>query len=518
MHQFGEINWSQILTKESLPFTTEHFAIIQTHISYVIITDKIVYKIKKSVDFGFLDFTTLEKRKYFCEREVILNRRLCGDLYIGVIPIIFKDGKYFLEGEGTPLEYAVKMRRLPEEGMMRRLLQENSLTEKHIDLIVDTLVPFYKSAETNEQINYYGTIEAIKFNTDENFIQTKDFVGKLLTKRKYEHIVSYTDNFLKNNRKIFDERIKLGYIRDGHGDLYSANICFDNLKRVYIFDCIEFNDRFRCGDVASDLAFLAMDLDYYRKPNLSKYFTESYVKKSGDGGLVEVLDFYKCYRAYVRGKIGCFTSVDEALSLDERMLAEETAKRYFDLAFHYAGGTPKVAIFMGLSGTGKTFLAKKFLEKTPGVYISSDITRKELLGLTPFEHHYEEFERGIYSPEITEKTYLKMLEKVLEEISYGRDVVVDATFRERRFRELFESKLRELGIYPQWILCVAPDEVVKERIERRKGEITASDALYNVYLAQKARFEEPQEVTLLKLDTSRPVEKLLKEIEDFVQF
>ncbi|MFN4132162.1 MAG: AAA family ATPase [Caldimicrobium sp.] len=515
----AEISWEKVLSKESLPFETEHFEIIQTHISYIIITDKLVYKIKKPVNFGFLDFTSLEKRKFFCEREVVLNQRLCRDLYLGVVPIVLKEGRYQLEGKGEVVEYAVKMRRLPEEGMMTKLLKEGKITAAHIDLIIEKLVPFYKEAETGERVNIYGSIETISFNVEENFQQTLSFVGRALTERKYQHIVKYSRAYLEEQRELFERRLKEGYIRDGHGDLYSANICFDDLKEVYIFDCIEFNERFRCGDVASDIAFLAMDLDFHRLRELSNYFTEEFARRSKDEDLQRLLNFYKCYRAYVRGKIGCFTYADERVPWENRERALESARQYFDLAFHYAGGKPKVAVFMGLSGTGKTYLSQKFLEIYPAVYISSDIERKKLLNLSPYEHHYEDFEKGIYSKEMTERTYQRLVERTLEEVSFGRDVVLDATFREERHRRKFNEALKKFDIEPLWIWCTAQDEVVKERMEKRLKEKSASDALYEIYLKQKEKFEAPmQETQLLILNTSEPLSNLLFKIENFLKF
>ncbi len=511
------INWAQVLTPESLSFKTKDFFILQTHISYILITDKIVYKIKKPVNFGFLDFTTLEKRKYYCEKELILNRRLCGDLYISVVPIVKKGVFYLIEGEGAPIEYAVKMRRLPEEGMMKNLLAKGSLTTAHIDLIVNTLVPFYKSAETGEKVNPYGSIEVISFNTEENFEQTQAFIGKALTLRKFEHIVNYTRNFLKEGTKLFLKRIEEGYIRDGHGDLYSANICFDDLKRVYIFDCIEFNERFRCGDSAQDLAFLAMDLDYHYYRDLSQYFIEEYRKKSKDYELLELLDFYKCYRAYVRGKIGCFTYGDSKIPEEERQKALSSAQKYFDLAFSYAQGRSKIMVFMGLSGTGKTFLSKKLLEKYPLFYLSSDIERKRLLNLSPEEHYFAEFQKGIYTPEITEKTYDYLIKKALEEASYGRDVVIDATFREEKYREKLKEVAKKAQVEIYWILCTAPDEIVKERMEKRLKEGTYSDALFQIYFKQKENFIFPKETNLLVLDTSFSYLQNVEKIEAFVQ-
>ncbi|MFN3568008.1 MAG: aminoglycoside phosphotransferase, partial [Caldimicrobium sp.] len=287
--------WDKLLNIESLPFLTHHFQVLQTHISYIFITDEVVYKIKKPVNFGFLDFTTLDKRKFYCEREVELNRRLCKDLYLGVVPIVRTDKGYKIEGHGEIVDYAVKMKRLPEEGMMSKLLKEGGITYLHMDLILDKLIPFYRSAETGEKVNSYGSLQTIRYNIEENFLQTKDFVGIALSERKYLQIIDYSRNFMEERKNLFEERIRDGYIRDGHGDLYSANICFDNLKEVYIFDCIEFNERFRCGDVISDMAFLAMDLDFHRQRKLSHYFVAEYIKKSGDRKAEELLNFYKCY-------------------------------------------------------------------------------------------------------------------------------------------------------------------------------------------------------------------------------
>ena len=308
------------------------------------------------------------------------------------------------------------------------------------------------------------------------------------------------------------------FIREGHGDLYSANICFDDLRKVYIFDCIEFNERFRCGDVCCDISFLAMDLDYHRYRDLSNYFIESYTEKSKDKDIYKLLNFYKCYRAYVRGKIGCFTYASQEIQEEERKKALESAQKYFDLAYFYAEGIPKIIVFLGLPGTGKTFLSQKILEKIPAVYLASDIVRKKLLKLDPKKHYYAEFEKGIYSSEITLNTYKKLVDIAIEEVSYGRDVILDATFRKKEYRELLIKKLKDVKAKIYWIWCKADDKVVKERIFKRKTEKTYSDALWDIYLSQKQKFEIPEECKpLLVLDTSNFVENLLNKIFKFLK-
>ena len=507
----------KLLRPEAYPHHPQKVELVQTHISYVFLADDLVYKIKKPVDFGFLDFTTLEKRRFFCEREVVLNRRLCPDIYLGVVPVVEGAEGAFFEGEGEPVEWAVKMKRLPEEGMMGRLIAERRLREEHLDLIVDKLVPFYQEAETGPQVNKYGSLETVAYNVEENFSQTRDFVGQALPEHRYRHIVSWSRRFMEEQEGLFAQRVAEGYIRDGHGDLYSANICFDEKKReVYIFDCIEFNDRFRCGDVAQDLAFLAMDLDFHRLPHFSRYFIERYVARSGDQGLLSLLAFYKCYRAYVRGKIGCFTWASPEVEEERRKKSLEEARRYFDLAYLYAEGRPFLVVVFGLSGTGKSTLARALARRLLANYYNSDVVRKRLLGLSPEEHHYEPFGQGIYREEMTRRTYETMAELAARDLKEGRDVVLDATYRARAYRALVFEKTEDVPAEVLFVQCVAPEAVIKERLAKRacqEGE--PSDGRWEIYLKQKEVFEPPEEVPpekLLVLETTRPVEELVDQV------
>jgi aminoglycoside phosphotransferase family enzyme len=305
----------------------------QTHISFVFLTRNFVYKVKKTVNLGFLDFTTLEKRRFFCEKELELNRRLCGDMYLEVVPIN-RSNVIKMKGEGETVEYAVKMKRMPQERMMNRLLEENKVDSKLIDRIAKIIAELHSKAETNKGISEFGSLEMIETNWRENFEQTRDFVGKTISIKNFTLIRERIHDFMKTNVSFFEKRLAEGRVRDCHGDIHSGNIFVTN--RIYIFDAIEFNERFRYSDVASDVAFLAMDLDFKERSDLSNFFVQRYVEYFGDQELMKLLPFYKCYRAYVRGKVVSFKLKDLSVRGEEKRAATKEAKAYFKLASIYA--------------------------------------------------------------------------------------------------------------------------------------------------------------------------------------
>jgi aminoglycoside phosphotransferase family enzyme len=307
--------------------------LVQTHISFVFLTRNFVYKVKKAVNLAFLDFTTLEKRRFFCEKELELNRRLCEGMYLEVVPIN-RSNVIKIKGEGKPIEYAVKMKRMPQEKMMNKLLEENKVDNKLIDEIAKVIVEFHSKAETNMRINKFGSLAIIETNWKENFDQTKEFIGKTISTEDFKLINGKIEHFTKRNVPLFEKRMAEGCVRDCHGDIHSGNIFVTD--RIYIFDAIEFNERFRYSDVASDVAFLAMDLDFKERTDLSKFFAERYVEYSGDQELMKLLSFYKCYRAYVRGKVVSFKLRDPSINREEKNMATKEAQAYFKLASTYA--------------------------------------------------------------------------------------------------------------------------------------------------------------------------------------
>jgi aminoglycoside phosphotransferase family enzyme len=322
-----------LLKPEAYEEEVEQIELKQTHISFVFLTRNFVYKIKKAVDFGFLDFLTLEKRHFFCEKEVELNRRLCGDMYIGVVPINRSD-VIKINGEGETIEYAVKMKRIPEEKIMTRLLEDGRVDKKAIDRLAKTIAEFHLKAETSKKIGEFGSLPTIEKNWRENFKQTEEFIDKTISIESYRLIHERTKDFIKKNRAFFSKRISEKRIRECHGDIHSGNIFIAD--KIYVFDAIEFNDRFRYSDVAADVAFLTMDLDFKNRADFSSFFIKRYVEYSGDKDLEKVLNFYKCYRAYVRGKVISFILKDPSVDKEDKSIATKEAKAYFDLATDYA--------------------------------------------------------------------------------------------------------------------------------------------------------------------------------------
>ncbi len=322
-----------LLKPEAYPEPTQEVALIQTQMSFVFIGDSFVYKVKKPVNLGYLDYTTLDKRHFYCHKEVELNRRLCPDVYLGVVAITQRQGDFFIGGQGKVLEYAVKMNRLPQERMMDALLAANQVLPEMVTRLAQRLAQFHHRAETNAGISAFGRPDAISQNTEENFSQTEKYIGKTISSRSFEQIKGYTRSFIRQKAALLGKRIKDGHIRDGHGDLHTAHICFSD--GICIYDCIEFNDRFRYGDIASEVAFLAMDLDHYGRADLGRQFITAYTAYSQDKGLAQLLKFYKCYRAYVRGKVESFKLTDPYISQEEKRQAGEIAGSYFDLAHSY---------------------------------------------------------------------------------------------------------------------------------------------------------------------------------------
>jgi len=302
--------------------------VIQTHTSWVLLLEDIVYKIKKPVNFGFLDYSTLEKRLENCKKEVELNKRLCQWVYIGVVPISFIGNRYVIEDSSNPVEYAVKMRRIPEERLLKNMLSE--ISKDDMKRLARHIANFHLKAERRDE---FGRLEVMKFNTDENFMQTEKYIGITIKKEDYEYIKEKTNQFYEKYKSLFEKRIRDGRIRDGHGDIRLEHVAFLQ-EGICVFDCIEFNDRFRCGDMLNDMCFLSMELDMMERKDLSKAYEEEYRRMTKDEEFDLFLPFFKCYRAYVRGKVNSFLLDDPHYT--QKGKAKALAQRLFELSKMYA--------------------------------------------------------------------------------------------------------------------------------------------------------------------------------------
>ena len=322
-----------LLTPGAYPQEPGKIELIQTHISFVFLTKNYVYKVKKAVNFGFLDFSSLEKRRVFCGKELELNKRLCPEIYLEVVPIN-KSNAIKIKGDGETVEYAVKMKRLPQERIMTVLLKENKVDKKTIDEIAQIVAQFHSKAQTNPEISEFGSLKIVRTNWDENFSQTTKYINQTILQTEFEFILTNMNNFMEKNKPLFESRIADKRIRDCHGDLHSGNIFITD--RIWVFDAIEFNDRFRYSDVVADVAFLAMDLDFQQRSDLANHFIERYLAYSKDQQLKSLLPFYKCYRAYVRGKVISFKLDDPNITSQEKESATKEAQAYFKLAADYA--------------------------------------------------------------------------------------------------------------------------------------------------------------------------------------
>ena len=325
-----------LLNPAHLPDKTERVSLVQTHISMVIIADHFVYKIKKPVDFGFLDFTTLDKRQYYCNQEITLNRRLSQGLYLGVLPILHDGAHYRLgKGEGRVVEYAVKMKRLPEEMLMKSIFLRGELSERDLRRTAEVLAGFHGTALNSPEIDAFGDPEAFKVNTDENFTQTEKYIGTTIRKEDFDELKQWTSSCYTSTRNAFLGRVKDKRVRDCHGDLHMEHVCLT--EDLPIFDCIEFNDRFRYSDTLNDIAFLLMDLEYHGGNRHSAILWDFYRELAQERDVEPILAFYKVYRAYVRGKVTSFQLDDECIEPEKKKGAVHTARRYFQLARSYIG-------------------------------------------------------------------------------------------------------------------------------------------------------------------------------------
>lgn len=493
------------------PHKTSQIELVQTQMSLVFLTGDYAYKVKKPVNLGYLDYTTLEKRRYFCYQEMELNRRLSPEVYLEVLPVTIDNSYIALAGRGEVIDYAIKMQQLPMEKTLEQLLPQGKVNQEMLRQVANKMAFFHEHANTSTDIDQYGMPAAILVNTDENKLQTEKYRGITISIHEFQRINEFNQRFISSYRELLLLRVNKGRIRDCHGDLHAAHVCFTD--GIVIFDCIEFNDRFRYCDVASEIAFLAMDIERFGRTDLSKVFVEAYIHFSKDKELLLLLDFYKCYRAYVRGKVESFKFDDSLMPRQDREKAQEAARNYFHLAYRYSRGKPIVIIMSGLVGTGKTTVAWALAEETGFKIISSDITRKELLHIPLTERHHDEFGTGIYSPEFTSRTYDRMFKFAENHLEDGQSVILDASFKRRKERKTAEELAKKYDADFLIIECVISEEEIRQRLEQRMQGASISDGRWEIFETQKADFDKITEFSPdehMELNTSGEINVIIR--------
>jgi len=498
-----------LLEAKAYPEPTENVRLVETHISFIFITDQFVYKVKKPVDFGFLNFTTLDRRRFYCEEEVRLNRRLCPDMYLGVVEL-HQTGEGAVFGKGGRLvDYAVKMKRLPEERMLAHLLETGQVVPAQMTPIARLVAEFHGKAARGPQIDACGSRGAIRANWEENFRQAAPFLEQTLSGADLALMRNWVDGFLSDKEELFRARVEGGFLRECDGDLHLGNICLTD--RICIFDCIEFNERFRYIDTAADIAFLLMDLEYAGRPDLGRAFLEAYQEATGDLGLGALLNFYQGYRAFVRGKVKSFLLSEPGIPAETLDQAKAAARRYFQLARGYCLRerlAPSLIITCGLMGTGKSALARELSFQLGLPLERSDLVRKRLAGHPLSGGGEKAYDEGIYQEPFNKVTYRALLQLAEQALISGKGIVIDATFRRASDRAAFRGLARQFAAPFHLIELHCPEQLIKKRLElRRLDPNEVSDGRWELFAQQQSQFEPPERGESIRIDSSLPLDK-----------
>ncbi len=497
------------------PEPTSTVEVRETHISLVFLTDHYAYKIKKPVSLGFLDFSTLDQRRFYCAQELTLNRRLSAGVYLAVVPLRRDDQHYTFADRGQVVEYALKMRRLPADCSLEALLQHDEVTPEMIHDIARRLAAFHAAHPLPEPSESYGTLEQVRADWEENFAQTADAVGRGLSQPTYLAIQQAVTTFISRHADWFLQRVQDGRIRDCHGDLRAEHIYFEP-GQMQMIDCIEFNQRFRFIDVSSEVAFLAVDLERLGFPAMAHCFVRAYVQDSKDISMYRLLDFYRCYRAYVRGKI---TSIrlQNSPPPELRSRLERRAESYYALAAHFAEGItrPMLLLTMGLIASGKSTVAAGIAAALDLDLYSSDRVRKALARVSPEKSQQAAYGEGLYSATTTGQTYDALADLARQALRRGKSVVIDASFAKQAERRRMATLAREMGAHCCAIECRAPEAALRARLRQREhSPASVSDAREEI-LSQFLHDFEPlhadESICRVHLDTTQSVEQCVQQ-------
>jgi aminoglycoside phosphotransferase family enzyme/predicted kinase len=481
-----------LLDPQAYPEPPAQVELVQTHVSWVLLAGEHVYKLKKPVRLGFLDYGTLERRHAMCEAEVALNRRLCDGVYLGVEPVTLETGRYRIGGRGAAVEWAVHMRRVPADRMLPALLARGEAGPETIAAIARKLAAFHRASAPGPDVARFGGVETVALNWRENLEQLRPHIGRTVEAATHDALSRYGERFLAEEAPLLEARAAAGCVRDCHGDLRADAVAVGTDDAICIMDCIEFNVRLRYCDVSSEVAFLAMDLEDRGHGGAGEELAACYCEDSGDETFALPFDFYRSYRALVRAKVTSMLAVDAGVDAAEQQAAAAHASRLCALALRYARRAhPRAMILMhGLSGTGKSYVANAVALRLGAAIVHSDVVRRQLMPAAARARYGE----GAYRTEARQRVYDELHRRAETYLRDGRGVVVDATYLGAAERAA-AIKVAE-GCDAPWLIVetAAPETVVRERL-RARGEGAASQAAWDTYLAQRRHAEPLDDAT-----------------------
>jgi aminoglycoside phosphotransferase family enzyme/gluconate kinase len=483
----GEAMIQGLLRPDVYSHETDAIRLVETHCAWVLLTGQYVYKVKKPVNFGFLDFSTLEKRRFYCEEEVRLNRRFAPDIYLGVVTITGTPASPQLDGDGELLDYAVRMRQFPGNGLLSQLAARHALDSTHIDQLIHTLSDFHRDASRATAADSFGDPAHIHHWVRENYRHIQSLLTPADKPDTVEPLRQWSEDEYAKLTGLLQARKDAGAIRECHGDLHLGNITLID-GRVTPFDCIEFNPELRWIDVFSEVAFLLMDLDDHGQTQFANRFLNGYLQDSGDYAGLNVLRYYLVYRAMVRAKVAVLTRQQTEKDSVDHDRATGEYRQYVSLAQGYT--TPERAVMVitrGLSGSGKSTVARELCERTGMIQLRSDVERKRLAGLSAMESSRSATGTGLYTADRTADTYQHLGELAKTVLAAGYSVIVDATFLKREYRNHFRTLAAATGTPFLVLECVAKNSELEHRIlSRNASRNDASEATLEVLHAQQA--------------------------------
>lgn len=468
--------------------------LVETHLSWVLIGPE-VYKIKKPVTLPFVDFSRFEDRERACRAEVRLNRRLAPRTYLGVVAIRKSRTRYTLGAGGPVVEWAVRMRRLDDEQRADLRLARGNLDATKLDLLANGLAQFHADSVTGRKIARFGSPEMIERNVADNFTALRGGGEDVVAPAVLDEIERWQRSFLREHRELFERRMIDGSVRDGHGDLRLEHVFFHDSNDFEVIDGIEFDERYRFGDVCSDVAFLAMDLARLGRVDLAERFIATYARGANDFDLYALLDFYESYRACVRAKIAMFSAPVEARRY---LLLAQSARRRSVLS-------PLLVAVGGPIASGKSTLAERISETLSAPIVDADRTRKHMLGLRATDHPEAAAWSGAYDPAFTGEVYAEVLRRAGVVLASGRPVIVDASFRSRELRARARALASQHNVPFRLLECVAPRELCRARLAARERLTAVSDATPEILDTFADSFEpidELSEPEVVRIDTS----------------